>query len=724
MRPPRAPREPVARITHGDTVIDEYSWMADRDDPRLAAYLEAENAYAAHRTAPVAPLVEEIYGEIAERTVETDLTVPVKHAQWWYYSRTVAGLAYPIHARVPLALAADRPDLTDGNPPTGEEILLDENVAAEGSEYFALAACEVSPDGRYLAWAADRTGDERCDVVVIELATGAVLDDSVRGAGETLAWSGDSTAIVYTRLDEGWRPHEAWHHRIGMPPHDDVLVLAEPDCRFYLSVGMSKDERWIVVASSSKTTTRVWLCDATRPRSRPHLIAPSQEGVLMDVEPYAGGLLVTHNAHRRNFEISWLPWPSLDAEDTENALAFSALGWTAPDELVVGVEAYAGSVVIALRSGGRPGLRVVPIDDPDAIGPAAFGTPHDVAVAGETTVLTLGSTPDPTSTTVQVVLESMVRPAAVYDYDVTSRSFTLIKQRVVPNYDLRKLRERRLWAVAPDGARVPVSLVYHERVSPDGSAPGLLLGYGAYGIPTDPYFSVARLSLLDRGVVVAIAHVRGGTELGWDWYESGRRAAKATTFTDFLACADLLVDSGWASPTHLAAEGGSAGGLLVGAAINARPERFRAVHAQVPFVDVLTTMLDPSLPLTVTEQDEWGDPIGDPTAYALLRSYAPYDNIRETDYPAILVTTNLNDTRVFVTEPAKWVARLRDRVTDDEACRPIIFRTDLSSGHAGRSGRYQVWEDAAWEWAVLLDLMGVDGLNTLKPGGPAQRVQG
>ncbi|HOF63757.1 MAG TPA: S9 family peptidase, partial [Dermatophilaceae bacterium] len=722
MRPPRAPRSPVARTIHGDTVVDDYAWMADRDDPRLTAYLEAENAYAAHRTAHVAPLATAIYDEIAARTVETDLSVPVRHSRWWYYSRTTEGLSYPIHARVPIDVSPERPDLTEGQPPLGEEILLDENAAAGDSDYFALAACEVSPDGRLVAWAADRSGDERYDVVVTEIATGRVLDDAVTGAGETLAWASDSATFVYTRIDESWRPHEVWRHAVGSAPSEDSLVLAEPDGRFFLAVGVSKDERWIVVVSSSKSTTLVWLLDAARSDAPPYPIAPSREGVLMDVEPYAGGLLVTHNSHRSNFEVSWLPWPTLDAEDMPE---LTSLGWSSSDELVVGVEAYAGSIVVALRSGGRPGLRVIPIDDPDEVGPAAFGVAHDVVVAGETTVLALGSTPDPDSPTVQVVLESMARPAAVYDYDVSTRSFTLLKQRVVPHYDLGVLRERRLWAVASDGARVPISIVYHERVTPDGTAPLLLTGYGAYGIATDPYFSVARLSLLDRGVVVAIAHVRGGTELGWDWYESGRRAAKPATFADFVACADHVVESGWSAPDQVAAEGGSAGGLLIGAAVNARPELFRVVHAQVPFVDALTTMLDPTLPLTMAEQEEWGDPITDPAAYALLRSYSPYDNVAAGDYPAILVTTNLHDTRVFVTEPAKWVARLRDRATDDDTRRPIIFRTDLSSGHAGRSGRYQAWEDVAWEWAVLLDLLGVNwdgrlGLGVALTSGPVR----
>ena len=379
------------------------------------------------------------------------------------------------------------------------------------------------------------------------------------------------------------------------------------------------------------------------------------------------------------------------------------LGWTTPDEFVTGMDAFATFVVLSLRVDGLTALRFVPVTGE---GPGGFGMPHDLTFPGETGTLTLGSTPDPASPTVQVAHTSMATPPAIYDYDVRARTLLLLKAHPVPGVDLSALRETRIWATAPDGVAVPVSLVHHADVRPDRTAAVLLYGYGAYGIPSDPWFSVARLSLLHRGVVFAIAHVRGGTELGWDWYVQGRLEHKPHSFTDFLACADALVDQGWAAADRVAAEGGSAGGLLVAAAATQAPARFRAVLAQVPFVDVLTTMLDPSLPLTVTEQQEWGDPIADPAAYDLIASYSPYETVPVGDFPALLITTSANDTRVFVTEPAKWMARLRDRVTDDPVCRPLLMRTQLTSGHGGRSGRYQAWREIAWEWAVLLDLLG------------------
>lgn len=709
MKPPRAPQFPVVTVRHGQERVDEFAWMADRDDPRLTAYLQAENAYADHRTAHLQALRTEIFEEIRSRTVETDLSVPVRYRGWWYYSRTVEGRGYAVHARLPVALSPHRPTLVAGEPPEGEQVLLDENVEAVGSDFFALGDLELSPDGRLLAFSADRSGQERYDLVIRELQTGAEVDAAIQGIGEGLAWSADSRQVFYTRLDRSWRSHEIWRHEVGTPASADVRVLAESDERMFLGVSTSKDERWILLTASSKTSTGVWLVDAAAPTESPVSVVPRRDGVLADVEPYAGGLLITHNGGRANFQVSWAPLPGgLDPHEWVD------LGWSAPDELVQGVEAFDTFVALSLRSGGRPALRIVPIaaDVRDVGrgggvgGVGGFGPAHDVAVAGETVVVATGVTPDPTSMTVQVVLESLASPPAVYDYDVVTQSFTLLKSRRVPGYDLSRLRERRLWATAPDGARIPISLVWRADVEPDGTAPGLLCGYGAYGIPSDPAFSVARLSLLDRGVVVAIAHVRGGTELGWDWYEAGRLADKPNSFMDFLACARHLGESGWVDARRLAAEGGSAGGLLVAAALQRDPARFRVVHAQVPFVDVLTSMLDLDLPLTVTEQDEWGDPVGDPTAYELIRSYSPYENVTAGDYPALLVTTSWHDTRVLVTEPAKWVARLRDRVTDDEVCRPIVFRTEMDAGHGGRSGRYDMWREIAWEWSFLLDQLG------------------
>ncbi|MGV1009634.1 MAG: S9 family peptidase [Dermatophilaceae bacterium] len=700
MHPPRAPREPVTRTVHGDTVADDYAWMADRDDPRLLAYLEAENAYAADRTAHLSPLVERIFGEIRSRTVETDLTVPVAHGGWWYYTRTVEGREYAVHARVRCDTSPQRPVLDQGTPPAGEQVLLDGNVEAAGRSFFSLGALDVSPDGGLLAWAADTEGDERYALAVRDLATGRTVDDAVRDIGAGVAWSLDASTVFYTRLDEAYRPFEVWRHRVGTAAAQDALVVREDDERFFLSLGTSKDDRWVLVASSSKTTSEVRLLDAADPQGTPRVVAPRHTDVLYDVEPCGDGLLVVHNARRDNFEVAWAPTGCTSATE------WVALDLTSPDELVGEVEAFERFVTLSLRRDGLTAVRVVPRGGP---GPRGFGPAHDVPFEGECRRVGLGATPDPASPTVQVIHESMTVPPSVYDYDVDGRRLTLLKQRQVPGYDPGSLLEWREWAIAPDGARVPISLVRPAEVSADGTAPGLLTGYGAYGFSSDPGFSVARLSLLDRGVVCATAHVRGGTELGWGWYVGGRLEHKEHTFEDFVACGDHLVRSGWVAPGRLGAQGASAGGLLMGAVANRAPGRFRVVHAEVPFVDVLTTILDKSLPLTVTEWEEWGNPVADPTAYARIKGYAPYDNVARQDYPALLVTTSLHDVRVFVTEPAKWVARLRATATSDPATRPILFRTELTAGHAGRSGRYEAWRELAWEYAVLLDLLDLLG---------------
>jgi oligopeptidase B len=680
--------------------VDDYAWMADRDDPRLRAYLEAENAYAAERTGHLDGLVERIVGELKSRTVETDLSVPVRHGGWWYYSRTIEGAEYPVHARVTVSDWPHRPTLDGPTPPAHEQVLLDENLEAGDGDFFAVGSSELSPDGRLLAWSADRDGEERYDLQVREIDSGATLDCAVAGIGEGLAWSLDNRYLFYTRLDDSWRSHEIWRHEVGTAVEADELVLAEPDERFFLSVGATADDRWVVLAATSKTASQVWLIDAAAPLHTPRSVLPRREEVIYDVDPLADGLLVLHNAQRVNFQVGWLPHLGAPLEDLVD------LGWSTPAEFITGMDAFADFVVLSLRVDGLTALRFIPIT---GTGPSGFGMPHDLTFPGETGTVTLGSTPDPAAAAVQVAHTSLATPPAIYDYDVAARSLTLLKSHPVPGVDLTALRETRIWATAPDGVAVPVSVVHHADVRPDGTAAALLYGYGAYGIPSDPWFSVARLSLLHRGVVFAIAHVRGGTELGWDWYVQGRLQHKPNSFTDFLACADALVDQGWAAPDRVAAEGGSAGGLLVGAAATLAPARFRVVLAQVPFVDVLTTMLDPSLPLTVTEQQEWGDPIADPDAYELIASYSPYERVPEGDFPALLITTSFNDTRVFVTEPAKWLARLRDRVTDDPVCRPLLMRTQLTSGHGGRSGRYQAWREIAWEWAVLLDLLGAAG---------------
>ncbi len=706
MHPPRAPREPVVRELHGHRRVDDFAWMADREDPRLLAYLQAENSYADARTRSLEPLAEALVAEIKARTVETDLSVPVRHDRWWYYARTVAGQEYAVHARVPLARSPQRPQLDGDGPPAGEQVLLDENAEAAESDFFALGGLQTSADGGRLAWSVDRMGEERYDLFVRDLDSGVLLDEGVRGIGEGLALSLDGRQVFYSRVDEAWRPHQIWRHEIGADPQHDVLVLDEPDERFFVGVDATRDDRWVVLSSSSKTTSQVWLVDGAAPLGEPVSVVDRRQGVLVDAEPCGSGILLVHNGSRANFEVAWLPRAGAPRAE------WVSLPWSTPDEFVTGLEVFDRFVALSVRVDGQASVRVVPRLVEGAAGrpgdgAPAFGMPREPAFPGELRTVSLGSTPDPASMTLQVLHESLATPPSVYDYDVESGTLTLLKRKQVPAYDLGELRETRTWAQAPDGVRVPISLVHRADVSPDGTAAGLLYGYGAYGMSSDPWFSVPRLSLLDRGLVFAVAHVRGGTELGWDWYEQGRLTAKGNSFTDFVACGRHLVETGWVAADLLAAEGASAGGWLVAAAAAQAPGLFRVVAAEVPFVDPVTTMLDPALPLTVTEQEEWGDPIADPAAYERLVAWSPYEQAATGPaLPALVVTASVHDTRVLVTEPAKWVARLRERPDADEVCRPVLFRTQLRAGHAGVSGRYQLWAEIAWEWAALLGQLG------------------
>jgi oligopeptidase B len=678
-------------------VVDDYAWMADRDDLRLTAYLEAENAYTAARTSHVEPLADQIVEEIRARTTETDLSVPVRHGGWWYYGRTVEGLQYGIAGRIDLATFPERPVLDTDGPPQGEQVILDENVEAEGHEFFSLGASDVSPDGNRLAYAVDVTGDERYDLHVRDLVTGAELDDVVTDIGAGVAWSLDGRQIFYTRYDDAWRPFQVWRHEVGAPAEGDVLVHEETDEVFRVGVGSSRDDRWVVIGVGSSTSTEYRLVDAAHPTNPPILVAAREPKVEYDIEPLGDELFVLHNRNRVNFEVS----RAVIADGTVGP--WEPLGLTIEDELVTGVDAFASFLAVSLRTEGQTAIRLVPRDP---LSPNGFGTPWDIAFDEPIRTVGVGDNPETDTRTLQVFYTSMVTPPSVGEYDLTTRDLRLLKQTEVRGgYDPADYVQTQEWATAPDGARVPVSLVRKASTAVDGTAAAVLYAYGAYGISTDPWFSIARLSWLDRGVVFAVAHVRGGDELGRPWYEEGRLLNKQHTFDDFVAAGSLLIEKGYAHPDRLAGKGGSAGGLLIGAVANQAPTLFRALHGQVPFVDVLTTMLDPSLPLTAGEWEEWGDPIRDPVAYAYLKAYSPFDNVGEHAYPALLVTTNLHDVRVYVTEPAKWVARLRERATNDPDRDPVLLRTWMTAGHLGQSGRYDAWRETAWELAVLLDLL-------------------
>jgi oligopeptidase B len=692
-----ARRIPSERTHHGDTFIDEYAWLADAENPETLRYLEAENAYTAAMTAAQAGLREAIFGEIKGRTQETDLSVPVRKNGWWYYSRTVAGKQYPVHCRRAVQPGEDAPPGTgDGAALPGEEVLLDGNEVAGDSPFFALGAFSVSPDGRLLAYSTDFAGDERFTLRVKNLATGETAADEIPGTYYGCAWSTDGSALFYVTVDEAWRPYRVWRHRVGGPAADDEIVIEEPDERFSVGVALSRSERYVTIDISSKLTSEVWLLDAAMPAAAPRVVLPRRHGVEYSVEHQAGPggagrLLILHNDGALNFELAEVPLPGPEEEAGRGPLAGPADLTTViehrADTRLLGVGAFAGHAVLYFRRDGLTGLRILRAD----------GSEQELAFPEPLYQVSPGSNPEYATGQFRLHYASLATPDSVFDADTRTGELILRKRRpVLPlpgtgGYDPADYEQRREWAAAADGTRVPISLICRKRTPRDGSAPLVLYGYGSYEASIDPGFSVPRLSLLDRGFAYAIAHVRGGGEMGRHWYDDGKMLHKTNTFTDFVACAEHLVAQGWTSTDRLIARGGSAGGLLMGAVANIAPQAFGGIVAQVPFVDALTSILDPSLPLTVPEWEEWGDPLHDPAVYAYMKGYTPYENVRDQVYPPILAVTSLHDTRVLFREPAKWIARLRATARGG----PFLLKTEMEAGHGGRSGRYDAWREEA-----------------------------
>ena len=707
-RPPVAQRRPTTTEHHGRARTDDYEWLRDKESPEVLAHLEAENAYTEQRTAHLAPLRQTIFGEIKARTKETDLSVPTRNRDHWYYGRSFEGREYGASCRVPVASPDDwtPPQPTEDCAPDepalpGEQVLLDLNELAEGHEYFSLGGSSISLDGHLLAYAVDVVGDERYVVRVKDLRTGELLADEVTGTLGGVTWHPTDGAFYYTTVDDTWRPDKIWRHVLGTPQADDELVRHETDARYWVGVGRSRSDRFLVIAAGSKTTSEYQVLDTEDPDGGWQVFAARTEGVEYSLDhAVIGGehrFLVLHNATGADFELGSAPLRPTPAEGWEPLVPHLS------SVRLEDVDAFAGHLVIHQRSEGLTQLRILELGD--------VGVTDDYLVEFDHEVYTVGSGGNPGfhQPVVRLGYTSMATPSSVYDYDVRSRELTLLRRApVLGGYDAADYEEHRLWATADDGERVPISIVVRRGAREGvgggtGPVPTLLYGYGAYEASIDPYFSVARLSLLDRGAAFAIAHVRGGGEMGRRWYDGGKLMAKQNTFSDFIACARHLVETGWSTPRTLIAEGGSAGGLLMGAVANQAPEAFGGIVATVPFVDNLTSMLDASLPLTVTEYDEWGNPEADPEVYDYLASYAPYDNVADLPYPPILAETSLNDTRVLYVEPAKWVARLRAVAPQAE----VLLRTEMSAGHGGVSGRYKSWQDRAFALAWMLDLMGL-----------------
>ncbi|BCJ59113.1 S9 family peptidase [Micromonospora endophytica] len=689
---PVARRVPTERIHHGDTVVDEYAWLATKDDPETISYLAAENAWTEARTAHLAGLRTELFEEIRRRTQETDLSVPTRKGGHWYYTRTVAGQQYGVHCRRAVRAGEVAPPVSaDGAPLEGEEILLDGNQLAEGHDFFSLGAFDVSPDGRFLAYSTDFSGDERFTLRIKDLDTGELLPDEIPGTFYGTAWSADASVLFYVTVDEAWRPNRVWRHVMGTPAADDVVVHAEEDERFWVGVELTRSERFILIDIASKITSEVRVIPASNPTGEPAVIAPRRQGVEYSVEHHGHRFLILHNDGAEDFALAYT---SADAPGDWVPLVEHS-----PGTRLESVDAFADHLVVTLRSNGLTGLRVLPIGG---------GDPHDIEFPEPLHTVGLDANPEYRTGRLRLRYTSLIVPDSVYDYDLVTRELTLLRRRpVLPGPDGRayqpeEYEQHREWALADDGTKIPISLVCRRDTPRDGSAPCVIYGYGSYEASMDPWFSVGRLSLLDRGVVFAVAHVRGGGELGRRWYEQGKMLAKKNTFTDFVACARHLAKAGWTAPDRLIARGGSAGGLLMGAVANLAPDAFTGIVAQVPFVDALSSILDPSLPLTVTEWEEWGNPLDDPEVYAYMKSYTPYENVAAHDYPAILAMTGLNDTRVLYHEPAKWIARLRAVAPQGE----YLLKTEMEAGHGGPSGRYDAWREEAFVNAWILDRLG------------------
>ena len=695
---PAPSRHPVTLEAHGDVRTDDWFWLRDKDDPAVIAHLEAENAYTAAVTAGTTALQESLFAEMVARIEETDLSVPVRKGPWLYYGRTQEGSNYGIHCRRPV----------DG-PEEIEQVLLDENALAEGHDYFSLGNFSISPDHRWLAYSTDTTGGERYTMRFRDLVTGAESDESIEDTSYGVAWANDDATVFYVRVDEAMRPFQLWRHRVGTDPADDVLVIEEPDDHYYLGVGRTKDDSYVLCGLDSKVTSEVRILDADDPEGSFTVVEPRRQGIEYSVDhdrgdPASGRpgrFLVVTNDGAEDFRLMEAPDEAPGRNRwTEVIPARAGVRLDAVDPFVRHLAVYE-------REDGETRVRVVE---------HATGTSTAVAQPESPSTVWGEANPEYDSTVLRYGYTSLATPRSTYDLDLDSGELTLRKrQPVLGDFDPARYRTERRWATADDGTPVPLSLVYRTDlvgapVPGSAGAPCLLYGYGSYEASMDPTFSSLRLSLLDRGFVFAIAHVRGGGELGRHWYEEGKFAAKPNTFSDFVACARQLVADGWTTPDLLVARGGSAGGLLMGAVANLAPDLFRAIVAEVPFVDCLTTILDETLPLTVLEWEEWGNPVEDAEIYRVMKSYSPYDNVRSVDadgrpvrYPDILATGGLTDPRVGFWEPAKWVAKLRAANPANRA----LLKTEMGSGHGGPSGRYDAWRDEAFVFAFVLDALGM-----------------
>ena len=683
--PDQSPAEPIAPRrshlveVHGDSWADPWHWLRERDDPATIEYLEAENAFTEAFQEPLQSLQAAIYDEIRGRIKEDDNTVPEKDGDYYYYVRYEAGGQYPIYCR------------KYGSEEGSEEILLDVNALAEGRDYTRVGTFENSPNHRMVAYGVDFDGSEQYTIRVVDLATGETLPDTIRNTYYSLEWANDNRTFYYSVLDEHHRPVSIYRHTLGEEPDNDLLVYHENDPRFFVGCGKSNSGRFIYVVAGGNNMSEWRFLDANEPDAELTLIEPRASDFEYDVVDHGDRFFIRHNGHgARDFMLATAPISSPGWDNWAEFMAHE------PGRPIRGVDAYRDHLVVGCRKDGLPQVIILRLDNGD--------THYIAGVEEDDFAMSPRSGREFDTNSLRFGYTSLKTPAAVYDYDMETRERVLRKQQEIPSgYDGNEYETRRIWATARDGAAVPISLLMRRDTAIDGIAPLYLYGYGSYGLNMEASFSVSALSLVNRGFIFAIAHIRGGMEMGWDWYENGKLLNKRNTFSDFIDCAEHLVAEGYTSVGNIAAAGGSAGGMLMGAVVNERPDLFGCVVAHVPFVDVLNTMLDDTLPLTTMEYNEWGNP-NDAEYYRYIRTYSPYDNVREQDYPPMLVTGGISDPRVTYWEPAKWVAKLRATRTD---ANPLLLKIHMDSGHAGASGRFERIKEVAEEYAFLLNAFGI-----------------
>ncbi|GAA2039021.1 S9 family peptidase [Yaniella flava] len=706
--PPQATRKPVTATYHGVDLVDSWDWLKDPQDPNTIAHLEAENAYTETVTADQQLLRDAIFAEIKSHTVETDMSVPSRINDWWYFTRTSEGAQYGVHCRVPVEGDSwEPPQIQPGVVLAGEQVLLDGNVEAEKVAFFSLGAMTVSPDGTLLAYLVDETGDERFTLRLRDLTTGEQLPDEIPGLSYGVAFDPAGERVFYMEPDASWRPYKLKSHRIGTPVSDDVLLHGEADPQMWSGFGLSPDKTKLLFELGNSEVTETHIMDLTDPAASLQLLISRDERSLHDVLPVGDRYLITHNRAADGTALPNNEVAIVDAGDIGNRAAWQTVFAHSPTVKLDGVGVTRQYLFAAVRAESTPRMWVVPLE---GLGTAAQADAVEPGFAEELySAFPVGQHYD--SPYIRLAYTSWITPAQILDYDPVSNASTLRRATEVPGYDPEQYLVERWWAPAESTDRrvaIPLTVIRHKDIEWDGNNPALIHGYGSYEASMDPGFGPSRLSLLDRGVVFVVAHVRGGGELGRAWYEDGKKLAKKNSFTDFVDATRFVAASGWVHPDRIAAMGGSAGGLLMGGVLNVAPELYRVCLAQVPFVDALTSILDPDLPLTALEWEEWGNPIEEKSVFDYMLEYTPYHNVATTDYPAVAAVTSLHDTRVLYVEPAKWVQELRATVTSDQSTplaeggSPVVLKTEMEGGHGGASGRYRAWEDRAWDYAFIL----------------------